>query len=241
MQKKFLLRFLALAFLSGTALWACRKETVPVSDRGTSFYPYREGLWWEYDVDSTWYNDFSGDTVRRQYILREEFDSFFVANDGNMAIRIERYRRPDETSPWQGPRIWWTYVTTDAAVKVEENNPYVKMIFPARKDGQWNGNRLNNLGSRTYTYQTLDVSAVVNGNSFDSSLSVLQDDFETLLEKRFYQEKYARHVGLIEKSVTDIRGFTDSDNIPDTIVKPILNRIKSGVVIRQRIRSWGVQ
>lgn len=232
---------LCLPALLALALVSCRKETVPVTDRGTSYYPYAEGLWWEYDMDSTWYNDFSGDTVHLQYIRREEFDSFFVADNGSMAIRIERYYRSTEAEPWKGPRIWWTYTTTDYAVKVEENNAFVKLIFPLNEGTQWNGNRLNYMDARSYTCETKDVPADINGNNFDSTTTILQADYETLLEKQFYEESYARRVGLIHRRIIDVRGFTDEDNIPDTIVKPLMQRIKSGVVIEQKIRSWGVQ
>jgi hypothetical protein len=233
--------FFITLITAATVLFSCRKETIDAAERGESYYPYSENLWWEYDVDSTYYNDFSGDTVQATFILREEFDSFFVANNGEMAIRIERYRRVNESDPWQGPRIWWTYVTVDGAVKVEENVPYVKVNFPVKEGNEWNGNRLNFMESWDFVYESVDEPLTVNGNSFDSTTSILQISEETLLEKRFYKEKYARNVGLIEKSVTDIRGYTDSDNIPDTIVKPLMNRIKSGVVITQKIRDWGVQ
>ena len=226
--------------LLGSALVACRQETVPVTDRGTNYYPYAPGLWWEYDVDSTWYNDFSGDTVHVEFILREVFDTFFVADDGTPAMRIERYRRTDANAAWQGPRIWWTYVTADCVVKVEENNPYVKLNFPVQAGGEWNGNRLNYMDARTYRYENVDRPLVLDAHVFDSTTSVLQIDLETLLEKQLYREKYARRVGLVDRSVIDIRGYTDSDNIPDTSVNPLMNRIKSGVVIRQKIRDWGM-
>lgn len=232
---------LGLSAMLATSLASCRRETVPVTDRGTTYYPYEQGLWWEYDVDSAFYDDFSGDTLRRQYIAREEFDSFFVANDGTMAIRIERYFRASETAPWQGPRIWWTYTTTDYAVKVEENNAYVKLIFPFNEGTEWNGNRLNYMDARTYTAETKDAPYSVNGTAFDSTASILQDDYETLLEKRLYQETYARRVGLVHRRIIDVRGHIDQDLNPDTIVKPLLQRIKSGVVMEQKIRDWGVQ
>jgi len=224
-----------------SAIFSCRKESISGIDRGVSYYPFSPGIWWEYDVDSTFYNDFSGDTVHSIFILREEFDTFFVADNGETAIRIERYRRANETAAWQGPRIWWTYITADAAIKVEENVPYVKLNFPVKESESWNGNRLNFMDSWAYTYENIDIPLVVNLNAFDSTTSILQINKETLLEKQVYREKYARNVGLIEKSVTDIKGYTDSDNIPDTIVKPLMNRIKSGVIIQQKIRSWGVE
>lgn len=231
--------YISLLFLSGLFFHSCRREVLEPSERGENYYPFAEGLWWEYDVDSTYYDDFSGDTTQVSFILREEFDSFFVATDGQLAILIKRYRRVNESSPWQGPRIWWTYKTTESAVKVEENNAYIKLNFPVSSQKEWNGNGLNFMDAWNYTYENVDVPYTVNGNVFDSTTSILQVDFETLLEKQFYQEKYARNVGLIEKTVTDVNGYTDSDNIPDTIAKPILNRIKSGLVIRQRIRDWG--
>eukprot|EP01034_Spumella_vulgaris_P000177 gene177-247_t len=97
------------------------------------------------------------------------------------------------------------------------------------------------MDARTYTCETKDVPASINGNTFDSSTTILQADYETLLEQQFYEETYARRVGLIHQRIIDIRGYTDEDGIPDTIVKPLMQRIKSGVVVERKIRDWGVQ
>lgn len=233
------LHFISAACVLTLLIFSCRKEVVDdLGDRGKSFYPYSEGLWWEYDVDSTFYNDFSGDTLISSYILREEFVSYFDSS-GLSAIRIERFRRANENESWQGPRVWWTYLTEQGAVKVEENIPYVKINYPVKNNLGWNGNRLNFLDPLTYVYQNTDEPLSLNGNTFDSTVTVMQNDNETLLGKKLYYEKYARNVGLIQVEITDISGFIDSDNVADTLAKPILNRIKSGVVYSQRIRDWG--
>ncbi|MCG9912137.1 MAG: hypothetical protein MH137_12665 [Flavobacteriales bacterium] len=233
----------ALSILSLTAFilfsTSCRREVVEASDKGFAYYPSQSGFWWEFDVDSIFYNDFTGDTLSKSYILREEFISDFVSQDSIPAVRIERYTRPSENDNWQGPRVWWTYKTATYAVKVEENIPYVKLIFPLKNGETWNGNNLNFQSAITYRYVSVHEPYTLNGNAFDSTVTVLQRDNENLLEKQFYRERFARNVGMIEKEIIDIRGFIDSDNVPDTLAKPILNRIKSGVVYRQKIRNWG--
>ncbi len=229
----------ALLF-SFMALFGCRREVIqPDSDRGKAYYPYSSGLWWEFEVDSTFYNDFSGDTIQVSYILREEFTTPFSAENGQQAIRVEQFRKYPGSQSWVGPRVYWTYLTEQGAVKVEENIPYVKINYPVRQDLSWNGNRYNFQPQQIYLFSSVDAPLVINGIPFDSTATVLQKSFESLLGKEFYQEKYARNVGLIEKEIIDIKGFIDSDNIPDTLNLPLMQRIRSGIIYRQKISDWG--
>lgn len=231
---------LSVAFLILISAYSCRKEAVDYTlDRGENYYPYAVGLWWEYDVDSTFYNDFSSDTVRVSYRLREEFISEFSTETGNPAIRVEQFRKYPGQSNWVGPRVYWTYLTQKGAVKVEENIPYVKINYPVSENATWNGNRYNFFNAEEYSYLSVDEPYTVNNLPFDSTAVVLQKSTESLLGRDFYQEKYARRVGLIEKEIVDIVGYVDTDNIPDTIVRPLDQRIRSGIIYTQKIVSWG--
>jgi hypothetical protein len=223
------------------AVYSCRKEEVDFApDRGENYYPYALGLWWEYDVDSTFFNDFSSDTIQVSYRIREEFVSEFSTETGSPAIRVEQYRKYQDQTNWVGPRVYWTYLTEEGAVKVEENIPYVKINYPVKKNFNWNGNRYNFLDAEEYTYTSVDLPYTINSLSFDSTAVVLQKSMQSLLGKEFYQEKYARGVGLIEKEIVDIQGYIDVDNVPDTLVKPLDQRIRSGIIYTQKIAAWGV-
>lgn len=236
---KLVYRF-SFAFLFTISAYACRKETVDRTiERGENYYPYAMGLWWEYEVDSTFYNDFSSDTVQVNYRLREEFVSEFSTETGSSAIRVEQFRKYPGQSNWIGPRVYWTYLTEEGAVKVEENIPYVKINYPVKENFSWNGNRYNFLNPEEYTYLSVDEPYTVNALPFDSTAIILQKSLQSLLGREFYQEKYARRVGLIEKEIIDYVGYVDTDNIPDTIVKPLEQRIRSGIIYRQKIVAWG--
>jgi hypothetical protein len=235
------LHYLSFGALFVISLYSCRKETVDnTTDRGGNYYPYAQGLWWEYDVDSTFYNDFSSDTLQVAYRLREEFVSEFSAETESPAIRVEQFRKYPGQTNWVGPRVYWTYLTENGAVKVEENIPYVKINYPVSENVTWNGNRYNFFPAEEYTYLSVDKPYTINGFQFDSTAVVLQKSTESLLGRDFYQEKYARRVGLIEKEIVDIVGYIDVDNIPDTLSLPLNQRIRSGIIYRQKIADWGL-
>lgn len=237
---RFSIRIFIVLVSLASALFSCRREIIPSEDSTDNLYfPLRTGLWWEYDVDSTYYDDFARDTFHATYILREEIDSIFDTLEGEQAFVIKRYRKLSGANTWQGPRIWWALISENTVIKVEENNSFIKLNYPIVGGKKWNGNARNYMEAWSYTYQSVHTSKIVNGISLDSTVTVLQNNHETLIDKRFYEEVYAFGVGLVNKDIVDVVGYVDTDNIPDTIVKPLLSRIKSGTVYTQKIKSWG--
>ena len=82
--------------------------------------------------------------------------------------------------------------------KVEENERYIKLIFPVASGQAWNGNAYNSLGEQDYQYGNVNVPYSVNGLNFDSTATVLQDDIvpdSNLVQVRIEEEMFAKHVG----------------------------------------------
>ena len=75
----------------------------------------------------------------------------------------------------------------------------MKLRFPLIEGNVWNGNLYNNLAAQDFSLTTLNSSSILNGMNFDSTLTVLQSDYEDLLEKSFAIEQYAVGAGLIYK------------------------------------------
>jgi len=194
-------------FFLAIVISSCQKDSTqsPLTiDK--KYYPLVTGKYIIYDVDSTGYNSFDNSTKTSIYQIMEQVDTPYTDNTGNEAFKIVRSRRPDENSGWVITDIWSANLTDHTAEKVEENLRFIKLDFPIQLDRQWYGNAfietdspLEYLNDWVYEYTSVDRPLSINGNSFDSTLTVSQYDEENLIEQNVYMEQYAKHVGMIYK------------------------------------------
>lgn len=225
--------FIALLFS------ACKKDkTVETVDIGYNYFPTEVGRYVVYQVDSISYNDFFTpvkiDTTHFQ--LKEVIESVFTDNEGRESERIERYVRYADTLPWSLRDVWYQTRSTTKAEKVEENVRFIKLTFPTRNNQKWNGNALNTIGTYTYEYKSVDTKKTVNGNVFDSTLTINQILDSNLIEKKYQLEVYAKNVGMIYKRFVDVqdKGITIEPG-------PLSNRIDAGTDFTYRIIEYGKQ
>lgn len=229
-----------LLFFAALAV-SCKKDQSAQQDAGYSYFPDQIGHYCIYEVDSTVYDDFNHDTVVYRYQVKEVVESYFTDNEGRQAMRIERYKRPYidtipyDQLPWTISRVWSFVRTASAAEKVEEDQRFVRLTFVPREGKKWDGNAYNTIGGWEYEYESVDMPYSVNTLNFDSTLQVIQKDETNFLQRRYYSERYARHVGMIEKNVIDVSGD------PDTLIvfPPVVDRIYSGVIYNIKLVDWG--
>lgn len=217
----------------------CKKDTPTTSDAGYSYFPDNIGHYCIYELDSTIYDDFTHDTVKYRYQIKEVIESYFTDNQGRQAMRVERYKRPyiDTVSydslPWTISRVWSFTRTNSTAEKQEENQRFLRLAFVPRVGKTWNGNQFNTMGDWEYEYKDVDVPYMINNLNFDSTLYVEQKLDTNLLNYKSYHERYARHVGMIEKNVVDV--YDDSL----VIGVSVLHRIYGGVIYNIKLVDWG--
>jgi hypothetical protein len=183
------------------------KEDVPqpsVNQTGFDYQyaPTNSGHEVTYDVRIIVKDEFTGIQDTTSYQLREVIASTFTDIAGRPTQRIERFTRSDSTQAWVISDVWTSNLLKDRFEKNEENNTYVKLRFPIVQDFEWNGNLFNGQLEKTYTYTSIHQPYSINGFSLDSTITVLQDDYEDLLEKRYELERYATGIGLIYKEST---------------------------------------
>lgn len=217
---------------------SCKKDE-PIPDTGYSYFPDNIGHWCIYEVDSTFYNSFLNDTLNYRYQVKEVIESYFTDNSGRQAMRVERYKRmfndtvPYANLPWILSRVWTFTRTASTGEKVEEDQRFIRLAFVPREDKKWNGNAFNTIGDWQYKYSSVDQPYSINSMNFDSTLMVVQKLDTNLIHYRIYTERYARQVGMIEKSVIDVY-----DDVPVFGV-PVVNRIESGTIYTIKLVSWG--
>lgn len=230
--------FLFLLF-SAITFYSCKKdaEVGTHTDFGYNYFPNDVGRYVIYEVDSIYQDDNSNkhDTIR--YLLKEVIAATFSDNSNRPTLRLERYYRRYNSqthsydSTWIGPRVWTANRTQTTLEKKEENITYLKLVFPAAKDKQWNGNLYNMLGDKEYKITSIDHFDTVGAMHFDSVAVVMQFTRIDIIEYRYEYEKYARNVGLIYKT-RDSLYFSSQNGSP-----PYIDTI--GYRYTQKIISYG--
>jgi hypothetical protein len=234
--KKYQLFIMLSALGALTMLHACSKDKEVVQvEIGYEYFPDKVGNFIIYQVDSIHYNDFTLSIDTFKFQIKEKISENFFDLSNRVTQRIERFYRKNETENWVLKDVWFSNKTNNSAEKVEENIRFVKLVFPLKKDNEWNGNRYNQLGEKTYIMSRLHEPATIGSLNFDSTLYVLQQADSNLIEKNFACEIYGKHTGLIYKKHIYL---TDKDSVINFTL-PLELRAKAGFDVVYRAISFG--
>jgi hypothetical protein len=188
-------------------LTSCQEErecgcVSPPSTGRDFFYPIKNQAV-IYDIEETQYSLTTTPNIKK-YQLKEVFASSSVETDGKETLRIERYRRENDTQKWAIDSVFSAKKELDKALKTENNVTYVKLVFPISEGLKWNGNAYNSLGNDTYELKKLNQSFQTNGQNFSRTLTVIQQNDSTLVDLKRRTEVYAEGIGMIYQEKTNV-------------------------------------
>jgi hypothetical protein len=231
MNKIITISFLVIIF------FACSRNE-EVFETGTDYYPVRaKGSYIIYDVDQINYKLSGRDTESFQ--LKEMIGDTLTLN-GQLYYKLLRFKRQNASVAWpaQPDSVWTTYKNASTAVKKENNIALIKMTFPVQEGKTWNGNGFNSWGAQDYTIRRLGYPYTVNGHYFDNTLMVRgKFDTITVINKYINYEVYAKGIGLVHKSGTNLELCQDIYCINRKTIYHI-DSIKTGVKYEQRFNSY---
>jgi hypothetical protein len=220
---------------------SCIKKKIPADDSllGLDYYPTEQGKFVIYDVDSTVYIDLPVDTIVYKYRVKEKLADSYTDNEGNPAIRLERYikmydpNKSYDSIPWTVKEVWMINANKKSIQILERSVRYTKLIFPIQEKATWDGNAKNTIGEWDYTYDYIDKKETINNVSLDKVLLVKQKDLRTQISLERYSEKYAKGMGLVYREIIDVK------NADVVNSQPVENRIKTGLIYHQTIVASG--
>lgn len=193
--RRALLAIAALALL----LPACRKDgTVPV-DLGYGYFPVERGAWAEYLVDSSWSFQSIGVSGSVRYRVREVIDSVYTDPEGRTAQRIERFVWDTLTNDWRIKDVWTQTRQSTYAERTEEDVRLLKLSFPPKVGERWNLNAFNSLRDMEVGYAAVHEPWQHGTLDFDSTVLVRNYYPNNQVDTLIYRERYAKHVGLVER------------------------------------------
>lgn len=180
--------------------FSCTKNTKEISYlKPSSYYPLKIGNSYIYEVDSIVFNDFDQSVDTFKFQIKESYIDTFRDIHNELAYKIERKKRnkiqPNEYEAWGNPQIWWVNLAKNQSIqRVENNLRFVNLVTPIQNDFSWKGNAFNSLAEWDFRYTKVNESF----ENFDSTLTVIQRDIpENLILKEYYEQKFAKNIGLI--------------------------------------------
>jgi hypothetical protein len=198
--------------ISSFLLFACdniNSNLPPPQDGGNFFYP-TIGQSVVYDVEDTQY-ELTGKFTVKTYQLKEVSASTFKDAEGKEALRIERYRRETDAQKWTIDSVFIAKKEIDKALKTENNVTYVKIAFPIKEGLKWNGNAYNSFGNDIYELKKVNQSFQTNGQKFENTFSVIQQNDSTLVDLKRRGEVYAEGIGMIYQEKTNVSYCNSGD------------------------------
>ena len=203
MDKKYLNIFILIAL---SLIWSCSDvaddptEAPLDPDQGKSYFFLEEGKYREYDVYEIRYLavDLS-DTL--SYEIREEVKEAVVNDQAEKAYLIYRYSRSNDQEEWALDSVWSARVERTRAVSTENNDQYVKMVFPADTIQSWDRNLFNRRDQKIARIKSFNKLFTVDFNTaFNNAMEVeisVEDDSIVQRDNRY--EVFADSIGLVYK------------------------------------------
>lgn len=142
------------------------------------------------------------DTVHFQ--LKTLIGENYTDNQGRIGKEYLRYKSFDSGVSWQYSDTWVQFSEGNRAELIEENQKKVKLIFAPKVDLEWDLNAYNANPEQLAYYSLVHQPMILGGFNFDSTATVVQKDFFSLVDLQKQSEVYAKNVGMIQKSYKDL-------------------------------------
>jgi len=189
------------------------KEDFTISNVGWDYFPLNQNMYWIYKVDSITYALEGTSIDTTSSYIREEIVEVFVDNVQDTIYRIERYYSDSLNGNWRVTDEWSARINSIQAIRTEENLKFIKLTFPFNENKRWNGNSQiiqdtiivagENIDEfyEDWDYEILrfDTPDTINNIFYQNVATIQNADSETLLNRKFAFEKYAKDIGLVQK------------------------------------------
>lgn len=194
-------------------LVGCKEDEGVKTLSDAAYFPLHTGIYQIYSVHERKYQ-LQVETENVMYQLKTEVVDSFVNQQGGYTYTIHRSKRNTVHDSWEFQQVWSVRMNAANVVVSEENVPFVKMVFPAIVNRQWDGNAMNSLPDDDYVLAKAGNTYVLEtGITTGAYIQIVQEDsVDPVLFRKLRQEFYARNIGLIQREITDLIYCSDADN-----------------------------
>ncbi len=200
----FIKRTIFFGLMFGALACAEQIEVTEPINMDTDFYPLVFGSYRDYTVTERIYFTRT-DIETRVYQIREEIGQEFQNLQGGKSYELKRYSRTGANEEWKLDSLWISRIDTSPTfrcVQIENNVPFIKLVFPVALGKSWDGNALNSHLAESYKItEIVDNYSLPQGSlSLPNCVVVLQqedDDKITIRDIRY--EVYSANIGMVHR------------------------------------------
>ena len=256
------MRSLLILGLALFVISACDKRETENFDTNVEeqygYFPLQSGAWIEYQVDSIVYDYGQNNQIVQDStttFVREEIQESFIDLEGKTAYKIQRYERTSEQNDWESKAIWVAQRTENQAIRTEDNQRFLRLVFPFDKRSEWDGLVYMNAEQSVqiageliapysnweFEVDSLDLAGMIGSFNFDSLLYITEADDNNIIERRYVRSIYAKNVGLVEREewILDSQ-YCNQEPVPtDCETRPWELKAETGYILRQTVIDYG--
>jgi hypothetical protein len=223
--------WLLCAFI--VALQGCNDPQEPDLEAiGLSYFPLEIGSYRTYQVNRITFSLLLP-TDTAEYQLKEVVADSFMVQDQPTYI-LHRLTRRQQQDKWVLDSVWTARRNQNHAIVVENNIPFLKMVFPLSLNKAWDGNLFNVLPEDEYEVTEIGGTLETQAGKFSSLLTIFENnDPDTLIFQDIRQSVYALEVGLIYKKSSILNFCNDRPEC--------LGMLESGTKFEQILIDYGKQ
>ena len=197
--------FLVLTCILAISIIGCKKKKVDIPKMHTNYFGLVQGRYVIYDVQEMFHDvEVSPQHDTNSYQLKTLIGDETTDNQGRKVREFKRYKRKLTTDPWVFSDLWTAVIDNNKAELVEENQRIIKLVFAPTSDKKWNPNAFNTFDSLTYYYTDIHKSYNLPNLYFDSTVTVSNDKFHSLIDYKIDKYKYATNIGLVSKTYKNL-------------------------------------
>ncbi len=194
---------LSLALLFLLSLVSCKKnEGVSLHQ---DYQPMDSGKYIIYSAKDIVHDDLTNIHDTTEYMLKVKIGADYLDNEGRPNKEYIRYKSLDNGATWNISDVWYLYRDVYRMELIEENQRKIKLAYAPTLDKEWDLNAYNEEDEQEVRYDEVHNEYSVSGTSFDSTVTVLQDDFYSLVDYSQQFEVYAKNIGMVQKYYKDLR------------------------------------
>ncbi len=191
-------------------VFSCKKKAEP--NFHFNYYPIVQDRFVTYSVTEITTDITVNQHDTLTYFLKVQVGELEVDNQGRNVNRVNRFTSNSQNGPWVLKDIWTTVLDGNKAELVEENNRVIKLVFAPTKSKSWNANAFNTLGELNCYYDDIHKKKTFGSLSFDSTVTVEQQDELNFIQYKRKFEIYAKGIGMIRKFYKDFE-INNSDTL----------------------------
>ncbi len=205
------------------ALQACR-ETGKVVNPG-EYLPLEAGAWSVYDMYEEVYSSGQPAPAVRTWQERDLVTAVTVEG-GRATFFITTSTRNTPDGYWQAVKQYTIDRYPDRIVTTRDNRSLVTMTFPVNSYTEWNANAYNPSEEEWHRYTGIGAPVKVGERTYENTVTVLERDYETLINFYKGERLYAPGVGLVREEQTNFEYCQDEDCIGSATVESGTYRLR---------------